>query len=623
MLVNRNRTKSSLADLYPVIVVAALGLILSVCAFAAVRGYFGAADRQQFQRNATYYGEAFKSDVEHHVNSLVAIKAFVSASHEVDRWAFSAFADQVLPQNSGFQAVLWLPQVTQAKRKNFERVLQNDGLYGLTIRELDGNGQLVDARIRARYFPVAYIEPFDSNSSLVGLDLLNDRHFATLFRNALQSGRMAASPPLSNFFAERSRGPVVLAAFPMNRERASSDRLTNPVEGIALGVLDLGRLTAKSAGASIPLQSAVAYRSGRRTSVLLSNDRIVPLDAWLRNARFHAIVPFTIADRQFLFVLRSTGSGSALYRLYIPLGAAFLALALTGLLLQSMLATTLGKRKVEKAVVLRTAELHRLNATLQEEIVQRRETEAQLRIAKEKAESANRAKSSFLATMSHELRTPLNAIIGFSGILVEGSPHSQEQTRDYLGEIRDNGSRLLDLINDILEMTQMEAERASLSDHVFLPDIIEAVMGRMQPAADRAEIELHYTMAEHLPVLLGDGKRLQKALLHLLSNALKFTAKGGCAQIAAWETHGEVVVEVRDNGAGMPPDIEAKVLDLFSQSDASFSRKHEGTGLGLAFVRKVADHHEAVLKIVSKLGEGTQISLEFPRHRVLRIREVA
>jgi signal transduction histidine kinase len=305
------------------------------------------------------------------------------------------------------------------------------------------------------------------------------------------------------------------------------------------------------------------------------------------------------------------------------LGAAFLALALTGLLLQSMLATTLGKRKVEKAVVLRTAELHRLNATLQEEIVQRRETEAQLRIAKEKAESANRAKSSFLATMSHELRTPLNAIIGFSGILVEASPHSQEQTRDYLGEIRDNGSRLLDLINDILEMTQMEAERASLSDHVFLPDIIEAVMGRMQPAADRAEIELHYTMAEHLPVLLGDGKRLQKALLHLLSNALKFTAKGGCAQIAAWETHGEVVVEVRDNGAGMPPDIEAKVLDLFSQSDASFSRKHEGTGLGLAFVRKVADHHEAVLKIVSKLGEGTQISLEFPRHRVLRIREVA
>src|SRR5689334_443373 len=145
------RNQHRLTDFLPVSALAAAGLVLSVSVFLVLRGYYLSADRQQFQSDAAYYGGAFKSDVERHVTSLAAIHAFVSASHDVNRWEFSAFAHQILPQNSGFKAVLWLPQVSQQQRKTFETNLQRDGLYGLKLRELTGAGQLVNADERASY----------------------------------------------------------------------------------------------------------------------------------------------------------------------------------------------------------------------------------------------------------------------------------------------------------------------------------------------------------------------------------------------------------------------------------------------------------------------------------------
>ena len=150
-----------------------------------------------------------------------------------------------------------------------------------------------------------------------------------------------------------------------------------------------------------------------------------------------------MAGTPFYLAIRSNGTGSILTRLYVPAGASLLVLALAALLAQTMFSITMRKRQVERAVIARTAELSKTNRVLAAEIEQRHEAEGALRIAKDKAEAANRAKSTFLATMSHELRTPLNAVIGFSSMLLDQPDVSPAKTQDYLSEINNSGTRLL------------------------------------------------------------------------------------------------------------------------------------------------------------------------------------
>lgn len=225
--------------------------------------------------------------------------------------------------------------------------------------------------------------------------------------------------------------------------------------------------------------------------------------------------------------------------------------------------------------------------------------------------------------MSHELRTPLNAIIGFSSMLIERADAFDERTADYLSEVNAGGTRLLSLINDILEITQMDTEETGTGEFVYLSDIVAAVIDKLQPAADKAGVLLQSALAEPLPALRGDGKRLQKALFNLVSNAIKFTQRGGWAKIAAHNGADGLVLEVSDNGAGMPPGAETEIAGPFSQYDGTLARKHEGVGVGLTFVRRVAEHHQAALQIFSEIGRGTRVVLNFPSDRTVKAREVA
>ena len=197
----------------PIAAVVTIGLVLSFISFLLVRGYYFNADRQQFERDAAYYSANIKGDVERHVNSLAAIRAFISASHKVNRWEFSNFAHQILPQNSGFKAVLWLQHIGQPQRKAFEANLQRDGLYGLRLRELTEQGQLVNADTRSAYLPVAFVEPFASSGSLIGVDLSNNPIYAPLFEAAERTGKVVVSAPISRALVDGARAPIVLWFF--------------------------------------------------------------------------------------------------------------------------------------------------------------------------------------------------------------------------------------------------------------------------------------------------------------------------------------------------------------------------------------------------------------------------
>ncbi len=663
MLSSERETRYGGVDFLPIAAVVMIGLAVAVAAFFTVRGYYIAADRDEFQRDATEYGAAFKTGLERHVNSLAAIHAFVSSSHDVNRWEFSNFAHQILPQNSGFKAVVWLPHVAGPQRKAFEAGLQNDGLYGLRLRELAANGQLVTAEERDRYTPVAYVEPFESSGSLIGVDLANDPIYAPLFQRAKDTGQVVASAPLFRALIDGAHTPLMLVVFPLGRsavlQKTANQQPVAPkavvqktgalktgalktgalktgappeLEGYALGLLQLDRVVETVPGGHVPVDAAIAYGSKTAPRVYSAaggsnsqsaGGRTLDLAQWYGDAEFHKLIPFTVAGRSFYLAVRSSRTGEMLTRISVPAEAALLALALTAMLTQSMFSTTMRKRQVERAVIARTAELSKTNRALGAEIEQRRQAEAALRIAKDKAEAANRAKSAFLSTMSHELRTPLNAVIGFSSMLIDQPDSSRERTHDYLCEINGSGARLLDLINDILEITQMDTETRKTEELVYLPDIAEAVIEKMRPQAAMAGVLLHSAISDALPALRGDSKRLQKALVNLVSNAIKFTPRDGEAVLSARNGPDGLMIEVRDNGMGMPPGEEANVVDLFSQVDNSLSRRHEGVGLGLTYVRRVADIHDAALQISSTPGQGTRIRMTIPTSRIAQAREVA
>ena len=624
---SRGRIGMGVDDFGPIAAVVTGGVILAVIAFVLVRGYYFAQDRDQFQRDAAFYSATFKSSMERHVNSLAAIRAFVSASHDVNRWEFSNFAHQILPQNSGFKAVLWLPEIAASGRAGFEADLQRDGLFGLTLRELADNGQLVTAADRGDYIPVAYVEPFEVSGGLIGVDLAANSIYAPLFAAARKTGKVAASAPLDRALVEGARAPLVVLAFPFNRQAnekpvaagkpgIAKAAAPSNLEGYAMGVVQLDRVVDAAIGLRAPVEAAIAY-GNKATPTLYHNGAVEHgLAHWFGAADFHQLEPFQVAGRPFFLAIRATQSGGLLTRFYVPAGASLLVLALTALLTQTMLSTTMRKRQVERAVVARTAELSRINRALSEEIGQRRQAEADLVAARDRAQAANRAKSAFLSTMSHELRTPLNAVIGFSSMLLAKAEATNAKAKDYLTEINGAGLRLLDLINDILEITQMDTETAGGDEPVYLPDIVEAVMEKMRPAADAAGVALQSSVSEHLPALMGDGRRVQKALFNLVANAVKFGSQGGFALISARLSEGGLVLEVRDDGQGLPEGAEATIMEMFAQGDSSLARHHEGVGLGLTYVCRVANRHQAELRIESRANEGTRVSLIFPQSRI-------
>ena len=242
--------------------------------------------------------------------------------------------------------------------------------------------------------------------------------------------------------------------------------------------------------------------------------------------------------------------------------------------------------------------------------------------ARRRAEEANLAKSRFLASMSHELRTPLNAILGFSEVMSNEvmGPLNNDIYKEYTGDIHRSGQHLLNLINEILDLSRIEAGKYELSEEaISLLDVAEDCIGMVQLRARGKSISIDQHFEPELPAVWADEKSLRQVILNLLSNAVKFTPRGGEIHVkVGWTSGGGQYISIRDNGPGIPEEEIPIVLSAFGQGSIAIKSAEQGTGLGLPIVQAILAKHDGQFILRSELRAGTEAIAILPAKRVLQ-----
>lgn len=271
---------------------------------------------------------------------------------------------------------------------------------------------------------------------------------------------------------------------------------------------------------------------------------------------------------------------------------------------------------------LELSQKRRFQVTTIMDITLRKQMEESLRFAKDQADTASHAKSTFLANMSHELRTPLNAIIGFSEMMIKETfgKLGHDKYKEYLKDVHSSANHLLEIINEVLDMSKIESGRIELDEsEVNLSDLVRSVLRMMESRAFSNQISMRMNIPSGLPHLLVDERLLRQILINIVANAVKFSNNGGYVEVGAYVLDdGRMQINIKDNGIGIPKNRIKQALEPFGQvADRAENARMQGTGLGLPLAKAMAELHEGTLSIESDLGKGTTVFINLPSYRVL------
>ncbi len=276
----------------------------------------------------------------------------------------------------------------------------------------------------------------------------------------------------------------------------------------------------------------------------------------------------------------------------------------------AFVASVAGSAWLKRQVVLRTRELEDANREMEARIAERTR---ELAVATEQARESDRLKSAFLATMSHELRTPLNSIIGFTGILLQGlpGPLNAEQAKQ-LGMVQESARHLLALINDVLDLSKIEAGEMLLAPAPFDPrETLAKVAGLVAPLAGKAGLDLRIECSRAPGKVWADPRRFEQVVLNLVQNAIKFTEHGSVT-VSCVREGADLRLTVSDTGIGIRPEDLGRLFRPFHQIDAGLARRREGSGLGLSICRRLVEMMGGSITVESRPGEGSAFTVRIP-----------
>ena len=244
--------------------------------------------------------------------------------------------------------------------------------------------------------------------------------------------------------------------------------------------------------------------------------------------------------------------------------------------------------------------------------------ERELEHALKRAAVAADAKAEFLANMSHEFHTPLNSIIGFATLIRDGSVADPAKVQEYAAAIERSGQRLLELLNDVLELSRLAEGDVTLSDEpVDVAALVRCCIASARDGAAVSGVAISGDAADNLPWVVGDRLRLKQVLRHILSNAVKFTPAGGSVHLMAAKAERGVILAVRDSGMGMAPHEIGRACEPFEHGERATTRKHGGAGLGLALAKRLIELHGGALTIETAKGAGTTVTVHIPESRIV------
>ncbi|BFM17294.1 hypothetical protein R50073_34770 [Maricurvus nonylphenolicus] len=554
-----------------------------------------ARDNEQEKIRTTTEKETkvFSLGVEKHMTSMtnivLSVHALVNSHTDVSSQEFLDYYYNRLPYYQGLQAIEWIPHINHKERNDFEEKLSQIYPGNWTISERDVNGNMITAKRRDSYFPVYYVAPIEGNQAAIGFDLASQENRRKAMEKARLTGKLVATEKIRLVQDSYNQGQEQ-AGFLLMYPVYQSDDFTR-LKGLALGVYHVGDLVESAlvglntdaynifvSDITQPDKPDLLYRrwdqplgSNTWRSTLTIGERTWAIDFCLSDQDLYSQMDWNV-----WFVLMA--------------GLMF------SILCAAFVITSQGKaQSIANEVVIKTQ---------------------QLKQAKEQAEKANRAKSEFLANMSHELRTPLNSIIGFTHRLIHKSQDNQDKRLvDSLETIHRNGKHLLNLINDILDLSKIEAGKMSISTETIALPALTAQLQQQALALIPEGTSLNLVTHCGADSIQADPKRLTQMLLNLLSNAVKYSDHGTITltiEPKTYEAKPGVSFSVKDEGIGIKSEDMHKLFDKFSQINSPGKGFIEGTGLGLVLVKEFAELHQGFIDVQSEWQQGSCFSIWLP-----------
>jgi len=518
---------------------------------------------------------------------LYSVASLYAVEGRIDRGKFNDFVCLALERQPELQALSWNPIVPASQRIAFEAAARAEGQSNFQFREKDAAGNFVVAGERASYVPVYLIEPREPNAAALGYDIASDAMRLSSIEQARDLGKPVATPPV-----RLAQGPdnqagflVMLPVYHGSLPTTESDR-REKLAGFAVAVFRVNNLVAdffqtlKARGINASL-----YDESRAGQLLYANADMAEKSG--------KTIHLEVAERRWAVVFQPTpafASSASHFQSWMAL--------LAGLAFTLLIAAYLYDSWR------RAAELATVNGALQEEVAVRQRAEAA-------AAAANHAKSDFLASMSHEIRTPLNAILGYTQ-LMQRDPELPPEQHDWVSGISASGRHLLGLINEILDLSKIEARRMELRMADFdLARLAGDLAATFRPLCAEKRITFRLDITGHLQsAVRGDEGKLRQVLINLVGNAVKFTNAGEVCFRLNPIAGSRWLFEVFDTGLGIPESEQADIFKPFHQG--SGAGHQGGTGLGLTIAQRQVELLGGELKFQSERGVGSRFFFDLP-----------